>query len=54
MFFGFVVDTVQLMLDGRALVIVRVHVHVASQRELAMLASFSLVGSPPFAGFAAR
>jgi hypothetical protein len=50
---GFVTETLQRVERARELVTVRVQVHVASQPELAMLGSFSVVGSPPLAGFAA-
>ena len=51
--FGLTTETRQLAVVASELVTVRVHVHVASQPELAMLASFSVVGSPPADGSAA-
>ena len=50
---GFVTETVQRFDRAAELVTVLVHVHVASQPELAMLGSFSVVGSPPVDGSAA-
>jgi hypothetical protein len=52
--FGFTVDTLHVALEAIAFVTVRDQAHVASQPEFATLAAFSVVGSPPFAGFAAR
>jgi hypothetical protein len=52
-FFGFVTETLQRALAPSELVTVLVHVHVASQPELATLGLFSLVGSPSSAGSAA-
>src|SRR5919199_4435657 len=51
--FGFTVAADQVALAASELVTVRVHVQVASQPELARLASLSVVGSPPADGSAA-
>jgi hypothetical protein len=50
---GFTVVTLQVAVEAIELVTVLVHEHVASQPAFAMLGTFSVVGSPPLAGFAA-